>query len=186
MIVNKMLSGDSMELLGSMIGKELEYFCCDPFTFNHMVYRNVSLFIGGEVYMIQNIAEAQAYFGTAEDICNLRIVRATESDARSALADTKQNLIPFHAPITRITVISESQYMYHDEQLMDEYRFVRGFLFTLSDGREISFEKTDDFSEQIAIQRGRDLINQISAVSECDDLEPGFRMEITRMIQNIE
>lgn len=175
-----------MELLGSMIGKEFEYFCCDPFTFNHMVYRNVSLFIGGDVYMLQNVAEAQAYFGATEDICNLRVLRATESDARSALADTKQNLIPFHVPIMRITVIDESQSMYLGEQLMDEYRFVCGIRFALSDRREILFEKTDDFSEQITIQRGYDLINHISSIHECDDLEPGFHMKIARMIQDIE
>lgn len=76
-------------------------------------------------------------------------------------SDVEQIDIPFNAVIVQIKVVSETQRMIKNELLLDEYHFVRSIVFVLSDGREIAFDKTDDFSEQIAIRRGHNLIDQI-------------------------
>lgn len=185
MVVDKRFDKDTVALLASMIGKEFEKYRCDPFIFNNMVYRIVSLFIGGEVYQFQNNASAQEYFGTTEDICNLCIMRASVSDAHSALDNVPQIDMSFNASIVRIILVNETQCMHNSNKLIDEYSFVRCIIFVLSDGREVSFEKTDDFSEQIAIRRGHDLVNQISLVQTCTDSEPGYCMKTVRDIQRI-
>lgn len=185
MVVDKRFDKGSMELVASMIGKEFKKYRCDPFIFNNMVFKIVSLFIGCEVYQLQNNASAQEYFGTTEDICNLCIMRASVSDAHSALDNVPQIDIPFNASIVQIILVNETQCMHNGNKLIDEYSFVRCIIFALSDGREVSFEKTDDFSEQIAIRRGYNLINQISPVQACTDLEPGYCMKTIRDIQRI-
>lgn len=73
MVVDERFDKGSMELVASMIGKEFKKYRCDPFIFNNMVYKIVSLFIGDEVYKLQNNANVQEYFGAAEDICNICI-----------------------------------------------------------------------------------------------------------------
>lgn len=185
MVVDKRFDKDSMELVASMIGKEFKKYRCDPLIFNNMVYKIVSLFIGDEVYQLQNNASVQEYFGAIDDICNLYITPASISDARSSLDNVEQMDIPFNASIVQIILVDETQCMYNGDQLVDEYSFVRCIIFVLSDGREVSFEKTDDFSEQIAIRRGYNLVNQISPVQACTDLEPGYCMKTIRDIRHI-
>lgn len=106
-------------------------------------------------------------------------------DARSSLDNVAQIDIPFNASIVQIILVNETQCMHNGNKLIDEYSFVRCIIFVLSDGREVSFEKTDDFSEQIAIRRGYNLINQISPVQACTDLKPGYCMKTIRDIQRI-
>lgn len=185
MVVDKRFDKGSMELVASMIGKEFKKYRCDPFIFNNMLYKIVSLFIGDEVYQLQNNANVQEYFGATEDICNICITPVSISDARSSLDNVAQIDIPFNAPIEQIILVDETQCMYNGDQLIDEYSFVRCIIFVLSDGRKVSFEKTDDFSEQIAIRRGYNLINQISPVQACTDLESGYCMKTIRNIQRI-
>lgn len=185
MVVDKRFDKESMELIASMIGKNFEKYRCDPFIFNNMVYKIVSLFIGDEVYQLQNNANVQEYFGATEDICNLCIMPARISDACSSLNNVAQIDIPFNASIVQIILVNETQCMYNGDRLVDEYSFVRCIIFVLSDGREVSFEKTDDFSEQIAIRRGYNLVSQIPPVQACTDLEPGYCMKAIRNIQHI-
>ena len=183
MVVDKRFSEKSLAILISMLGKEFRYFRCDPFSFNNMTYRVVSLFVGEYVYQVQNEAKVQAYFGAQEDICNLDVVQVSESDAHSMLSDVEQIDIPFNTVIVQINVVSETQRMMKNELLLDEYHFVRSIVFVLSDGREIAFDKTDDFSEQIAIRRGHNLIDQIPPIDTASDLDSGFCMQVTRDVQ---
>ena len=185
MVVDKRFDKGSMELVASMIGKGFKKYRCDPFIFNNMVYKIVSLFIEDEVYQLQNNASVQEYFGATEDICNLCVTPASISDARSSLDNVAQIDIPLNASIVQIILVNETQCMYNGDQLIDEYSFARCIIFVLSDGREVSFEKTDDFSEQIAIRRGYNLVNQISPVQACTDLEPGYCMKKIRDIRHI-
>ena len=183
MTVDKSFDENTLAILVSMIGKKLRWFRCDPFSFNNMAYKVVSLFVGEYVYQVQNEAKVQAYFGAQEDICNLDVIQVSESDAHSMLYDVEQIDIPYNATIVKIEVVSETQRMMKNELSLDEYHFVRSIVFVLSDRREIAFDKTDDFSEQIAIRRGHNLIEHVPPIDADSDLEPGLRMQVTRDIR---
>ena len=72
--------------------------------------------------------------------------------------------MPVDAVISQISILNESRSMYAAGTLVDEYHFVRGIVITVEDGRESSFEKSDDFSEEIIIRRGIHLIDQFSPI----------------------
>jgi hypothetical protein len=73
---------------------------------------------------------------------------------------------PVENRITEIRIVNENQRLFHhDEQIYDVYT-VRGIIFVLEDGREISFEKPIWFSEEIYIQKGYDLIEKFAPFEE--------------------
>lgn len=56
-----------------------------------------------------------------------------------------------------IKIVEETQHLYKDDALEYEISTVRGIIFVLEDGREISFEKDIWFSEFIEVRTGYEL-----------------------------
>ena len=83
------------------------------------------------------------------------------------------------------SILDESRSMYAAGALVDEYHFVRGVVITVEDGREYSFEKSDDFSEEIIIRRGNHLLDQFSPIEQGVDPETGMDFRVTRSVQTL-
>lgn len=62
-----------------------------------------------------------------------------------------------HQKIVSIKIVEETQHLYKDDALEYEVSTVRGIIFMLEDGREISFEKDIWFSEFIEVRTGYEL-----------------------------
>ena len=58
-------------------------------------------------------------------------------------------------------------------------------MITVEDGREYSFEKSDDFSEEIIIRRGIHLLDQFLPIEQGIDAETGMDFQVTRTVQTI-
>ena len=165
-MTDRMFSDKEIKLLRSMLGKKLVYVQCDAFTFNNWVYQRVGLQLDGMKVELTNVISVQNYFGAEEDICDFSIGMVDEF--RSGLEDTPQIQIPVDFHISRIQIVNETQSM----NGVPKYRFVRGLVFIGANAREIAFEKTDDFSEQIAISRGKELAKKF----ESSKIEEGIKV----------
>jgi len=185
MVIDKRFSRETMLLLQGLIGKRFENYECDPFRFSSMVYKIVGFQIDGLSYLLKNEIAAQHYFGAPEDICNFDFAAVEKEEIHSALDGVTQIVMPVDAIIAQIAILNESRFMYETDHLLDEYHFVRGVVITVSDGREYSFEKCDDFSEEIMIRRGSSLAEQFSPVEQGTDPETGMVFKVERELVSL-
>ncbi len=185
MVVDRRFQSDVILMLRGLIGKRLISYKCDPFRFSNMVYQKIGFQIEGNAYLLTNEITTQPYFGVTEDICDFNFTNVQNQDICSGLAGVAQITMPVDALITQISILNESRLMYAAGTLVDEYHFVRGIVITVEDGREYSFEKSDDFSEEIIIRRGNHLLDQFSPIEQGVDAETGMDFQVTRAIQTI-
>ena len=186
MIVDKRFQNSVLLMLRGLIGKRLMGYKCDPFRFSNMVYKKIGFQIEGNAYLLKNEISLQPYFGVLEDICDFDFIHVQDQDICSGIAGVTQIAMPVDALITQISILNESRSMYAAGALVDEYHFVRGVVITVEDGREYSFEKSDDFSEEIIIRRGNHLLDQFSPIEQGVDAETGMDFRVTRAVQMIQ
>lgn len=186
MIVDKRFQNSVLLMLRGLIGKRLICYKCDPFRFSNMVYKKIGFQIEENAYLLKNEISPQPYFGVLEDICNFDFIHVQEQDICSGLAGVTQITMPVEAVISKISILNETRSMYAAGALVDEYHFVRGVVITVEDGREYSFEKSDDFSEEVIIRRGNHLLDQFSPIEQGVDAETGMDFRVTRAVQTIQ
>lgn len=147
------------EIFKSFIGKKFIKYRCDPFLFTDSVTGIVGLYIGNSVYELRNEQESVIYFDVTEDIAVWQIRETEDSQIRSFFLDTKQIDSPVNQIITGISMINEHQCVSFTNQKYDRWE-TRAVIFHL-ENRDICFEKDEsDFSEEIEIRRGYNLLNE--------------------------
>lgn len=179
-IVDVSLSDNEKALLRGRIGTRLRTFRCDPLTFNNWVYQQVGILFEDCSIILKNEIHIADYYGADEDICWFEIHKATESAIMSALANAQQIDLPFNEIVTGILLVQEEQKLYEQGELSYHVTLTRGIVFQFADGREIAFEKTDPFSEEIEIRRGTNLSSTFHVKSDPDEWAEGFEMVITQ------
>lgn len=170
-------------ILKEWIGKEFIKYKCDAFEFTNSVTQIVGLYIGNDIFAITNIQEPVDYYGFTEDIAVGRLSKAKEEDIKSAFKDVEMVSAPIEDNISSITLVNECQRMYKDRELTYEVWLTRAIIIEAG-GLEISFEKdTVPFSEEIIIQRGRDLAKKRDDNDDfLQEWDEGYSPEYTRDI----
>ncbi len=177
-----------IQTLQDMIGKEFEKLRCEPFEYSPLVYGIVGLYIGGEVFKLENYLEVQDFFGHKDDVAIFKLLPAVDTEIVSGFVDGQMIDTTIACKIRQIRVVDENQQLYvNGEQTYDVW-VTRGIIFDLEDGREIAFEKSVWFSEFIDIKRGYGLLEQFQpADSFLEEWEenPGYVGKCYRQIRVI-
>lgn len=174
------LSDNEKALLRGRIGTRLRAFRCDPFTFNNWVYQQVGILFEDCSIILKNELHSADYYGALEDICWFEVCKAEESEIASRLSNVQQIDIPFNEVLTEVILVQEDQKLYIHGELSYHVLLTRGVVFRFTDGREIAFEKTDPFSEEIEIRRGSNLADTFSIKNDPDEWDEDAQMVITQ------
>ena len=144
-------NSDMMQMLQSMAGKVLEKFRCEPFEYSPLVYGVVGLYIGGEVFKLENYLEAQDFFGHTDDVAIFKFLPAVDTEIVSGFVNGQMVDTPIACRIRQIRVVDENQQLFvNGEQTYDVW-LTRGVIFDLEDGREVSFEKSIWFPNSLTL-----------------------------------
>lgn len=181
-IIDVSLSAREKAMLRQRVGTKLRSFRCDPFSFNNWVYQQVGILFDDCSMILKNEVHTADYYGADEDICWFEICEATEPEIVSALVNVQQVDIPFHEIVTDILLIQEDQKLYERDELTYHVKLTRGIVFIFEDGREIAFEKTDPFSEEIEIRRGTNLLGSFRVKNDPDEWDEGAEMIISQEV----
>lgn len=165
-IIDKRFDAKTLNIIEGLVGKTLRCIKSDPFVFSPMVYGIVGVYIDSDIYALTNFVDVLDYYGTDEGVAVFRFEQAEPTDVHSYSDADEWLETPVNEKITAIRVVNETQQLFHrDEQIYEVYT-VRGLIFQLESGREISFEKAVWFSEMIAIMRGYELIGKFTPTDD--------------------
>ncbi len=156
----------TLELLQLLVGQELEYFACERLEYTSSVYGMVVFAIGNKLYRITNLHERLEYFNSVDDVGVCRFEETNEDAVQSFLEGGELIKTPVKQRIKEIRIMNENQQLYHrGKQTYDMYT-VRGIVFVMEDGREISVEKEIWFSEMITVRAGRNLMDEFESMDD--------------------
>lgn len=159
-VIDKRFDTQTLGVIKGFVGKNLRCIKSDPYVLSPMVYGIVGIFIENGIYALTNFIEVLDYYGSDEDVAVFRFDEAEPADVHS-YSDVDEWLeTPVNEKITAIKVVNETQQLFYGNEQEYEVYTVRGLIFQLESGREISFEKTVWFSEMITIMRGYELISK--------------------------
>lgn len=161
---NKTFDKQTEELLKRMVGCELKKIVHDEFTYTNSVYGRVSLFISDRILNINNETEVVEFYGAKEDIALLSIKEVDINKVKSLLENKKQVEIPIRKAIKSIDIVNYHIYVKVDEKEYDN-TWTQGIILHLDDF-QVSFERSDSFTEMIVINRGYDIITKFTDVAE--------------------
>ena len=156
--VNIAFSKNAYKFLHEMIGKNFAKIACNKFVYSNSVYGIVGIYVGELIYKVTNFVDAIDYYGKLEDVAVFKLEEASENEE---MVD-----IPVGRIIKKIEVINENQIQYKAGDVLYDNWVTRGIIFYFEDGEEISFEKDIWFSEEILIERGRNLLGRFSSTEE--------------------
>ncbi len=155
-----------MKLIKWMIGKRLQKYKCDPFSFSTSVYGLVGLLIDDESFAFTNFVEEMDYYGENEDVAVFRIKAIPFDEIQSKAQNQQMIEIPVNDIIVEIDIVNEHQRLYKNSIQIYDVLLTRGVIIKLKDGNEISLEKNIWFSENISVEKGYDLIKRFSSTDE--------------------
>lgn len=149
-----------------MVGKQFLKYKCDPFVYANSVTAIVGLYIGDEIFELNNNQTTVDYFGTEDDCAVFSMKKIQEDSIVSLFDDVEQIDTPVAEAIRKITLVNENQRIYENGEQTYNVWLTRGIIFHFKE-REISFEKDNvPFSEEIIIQRGYNLIDKFSSKND--------------------
>ena len=174
-------SASDMSLIQSMIGKRLIKYKCDPFEFSTSVYGIVGIALEDSTYAFTNLIEVMDYYGEQEDVALFKMKRIPFSSIHSLIQNQAMVETPVDSIISEIIVVNEQQQLFENDEQIYEVLLTRGIIFIFEDGHELSFEKSIWFSEDIAVEKGYNLIERFTPVDEFSEGWSGeYRGECSR------
>ena len=185
MDISTIISENEMNILKNMIGKTFNKYKCDPFINSPMVYGIVGIYIDEQPFKITSLLKEVKRFLTHDDVAEFKITETTDNNIKTFMDNGQLIETPVNSKIKSISIVNDFQTVtYNGENY--EFSSTVGFIFTLEDSREISFEIGTWFSEMITIQRGYNLIEKFTPTDdfleewqECEGYTPTIRREIT-------
>ena len=176
-------SAFEMSAIKNMVGKRMIKYKCDPFEFSTSVYGVVGIALEDASFAFINTVEVMDYFGEQEDVAIFRLVSTPFSSVHSMIQNQKMVETPVESVISEMLVVNEKQKLFENDRQTYEVMVTRGIIFKFEDGHELSFEKNIWFSEEITVERGYDLIELFTLVSEfCEGWHDNYRGECSREI----
>ena len=159
-------SVDDMNLIKNMVGKKMIKYKCDPFEFSTSVYGIVGVFLEDVSVAFTNLVEVMDYYGEQEDVALFKIERRNYDNINSFIQNQKMIEMPVDSIISEVLIVNERQVLFENEEQIYEVLLTRGIIFKFEDGHELSFEKNIWFSEDITVEKGYDLIDRFTPLSE--------------------
>ncbi|MCF0248195.1 MAG: hypothetical protein HUJ86_06275 [Synergistes sp.] len=147
------LKEDEINLLKSFIGQEFVSMYHSDFYFTDAVSEVVKWDIAGEYYFLYSFTEERDYFGCKEDVA----VWSVEREVYPPVSCKNLKEFPIKEIIKDIYIVNDHQKLSFNGKPYGAAYFVKGIIFLLESGREISFEKSVWFSEDIYIKKGYEL-----------------------------
>lgn len=154
---------NKISLLRSLVHKRMDHYRSDPFDFNNAVFENVSLFIGDNIFQITAPLVVLNYYGAMEEISILNFDSCSLDDVGSSLMNVEQIDVLINDEIQAISIVNEIQRAFRDDVMFQELKQTRGVIFKFK-GHELSFEKEREFSQDIYINRGNNLLDKFLPV----------------------
>lgn len=182
-------SENSMRLFDGFVGKEMNCFVYERLpNISSTIYGAVVISIDNEFYAITNFHETVDYINRRDDVGIFKISLINQERYNEIFAETTPVKTPIKQKITNIKIVNEVQELIQDNTVEFEVQTVRGIVFILEDGREISFEKDIWFSEFIEVKTGYDLIDSFASTdSFIEEWEDSiYTPSITRSIHTIQ
>ena len=161
---NMALNNKAQQLLKQMIGCEFDKIVHDEFTYTNSVYGRVSLFINDRIYSIDNETKVVEFYGDKEDIAIIDLKEINIDQVKSLISTKKQIDMPIRRIIKSIDIINYHINVKYDKKEYDN-TWTEGIIFDFGD-KQLSFERTDSFTEMIEINKGYDLITKFSKVED--------------------
>lgn len=162
-------SASEMAEIQSMVGKKMLRYKCDPFEFSTSVYGIVGVAFEHTAYAFTNLTEVRDYYGVDEDVAIFRMKQKDFTGIKSLIPDQTMIEMPVESVVSEVVVVNECQKLFENGEQIYEVLLTRGIIFRFAEGHELSFEKNIWFSEDIAVEKGYDLINRFSPTSEFVD-----------------
>lgn len=176
------INNKELDLLNTMIWKTFDKYKCDPFINSPMVYGIVGIYIDGKPFKITSLLRKVQRFLTTDEVAEFKIAETTDDSIKTFMVDGYMIDNPVNSKINSITIINDFQTIKHDGKLYN-FNSTVALIFTLEDSRELSFEIGTWFSEMITIQKGYELIKNLTPtddfIEECEDCA-GYIPEIKR------
>lgn len=174
-------SPSDMSIIQNMVGKRMLKYKCDPFEFSTSVYGIVGISIEGASYAFTNYTEVMDYYGDQEDVALFKIQSMPFSDIHSLIKKQVMIETPVDSIISEITIVNERQQLFENDEQIYEVLLTRGIIFKFADGHELSFEKSIWFSEDIAVEKGYNLIDRFTPTADFSEGWSGnYRGECSR------
>lgn len=158
-----------MAAIKGMLGKRMLKYRCDPFEFSTSVYGIVGIALEDSSYAFTNFTEVMDYYGDKEDVALFKFKQMPYTDIHSMIQGQAMIDNPIDSIVKEIDVVNETQQLFDNGVLTYEVLVTRGIIFKFDAGHELSFEKNIWFSEDISIEKGYNLIDRFSPVSEFEE-----------------
>lgn len=155
--------------LQGMIGKRMFKYKCDPFIFSTAVYGIIGIQLENAEYAFTNLVAVMDYYGGLEDVALFKLRRVPFDNIRSFFQGKVMVETPVDSVIRSIKVVNERQRLYEDDILTYEVFVTRGVIFIFEDGHELAIEKDIWFSEDMIVDKGYNLIDNFTPVSEFEE-----------------
>ncbi len=166
------LDADSMNILKSMVGKQLRHYSHDPFYFRPVVFNVVGFYIGEESFKLEVKRKVVEYFFDVDDVSYMTFAKSEPEKIVSKLLNGKLIDVPTLDTIVGIDVVNDREIVTCGGVRREVFS-TKGVIFRLATGNEISFEIQPWFSEMITIRRGYDLIKSFVPLEDfLEDWEP--------------
>lgn len=161
---NTTLNTEEIDFLKSLIGKEFKSYYCDRFRFNSSAYGIIYFDIANNSFALTNMLEEMDYFKAKED--NAVFHFKDNITKRESLLDNIELIEhDVNSKIEKIYIVNDTTSLTFNGT---EYQYITtmGIIFEIEGERQIGFERTVDFSEDIDVQLGYNVINSFVPVED--------------------
>ncbi len=180
-ITNTTLNNNDIDFLKSLKGKNFETYYCDRFTFNTSAYGIVYFNIAKQSFALTNMLEEMNYFRAKDDNAVFHIKHDIK-ERKSLLVNVELIKHEINNKIEKIYIVNDTTSLTFDNV---EYQYITtmGIVFEVEGGRQFGFERTVDFSEDIFVIIGNDVINKFVPVeNNIKDQDPKAKPSCKRDI----
>lgn len=173
----------TMDLMQSLLGSTLIKYKSDPFIFSPSVFGIVGIVTDRVSVAFTNSIKVMDYYGALEDVAVFQAEPRDEEDFNSMMVGAVMVDTCINGRIMAVDIVNEHQKLFKNEMQTYDVWTIRGVIFRLEDGLELSLEKNVWFSEMITIKKGYNLIDDFAPITEFEeDWDEGYRGECTREI----
>lgn len=173
--------------LKKSIGKKFIKLKCDPFRFSKAIYGIVGIVTEAFAYSFTNMVEVFDYYGALEDVAMFKVESTNEDEIKSKIQGEVMIDIPVNGIIKGIRLIEEQQQVFHNGIQTYDVWLIRGIIFDMEDGLEISLEKAVWFLEMIYVERGYNLFDNYVPTNEFEEAwQTGYIGKCIREIVELE
>lgn len=175
------------KILRDIVGKNFNFYSCDPFEFTPSVFGIVGFKIEDKFYKLTCNLKKITRFWNEDEIAQLRFEECGNHRPKSRMDDGAMIDTPVLDTIVKIDLINDLESVAFENEKRTLCS-TKGLIFYLSTGNEISFEIDTWFSEMITIQRGYGLIDKFTTVEdfieEWEDCD-GYKATVDRKIVSL-